>query len=469
MKGKKWRKAVSWICILSLFALGISSCGNSGQKNSGDSEVIEISIGDIPSAETDPVANQICMERIADFEKNNPDIKIKPDTYVFSPDSYIAMAEAGTLPTMYHVPFTQAKTIIDMEYSADVTEELKKNGIYDQISDVILEKISYNGKIFLIPEACYDSGLAFNMDLMEQAGLINDDGTPKAPTTWDELVETAQIIKQKTGKAGFVLPTTKGVGGWRFMPLAWSYGAVFEEQEDGKWKANLDSPEAVAALQFIKDLKWKYDVLPANALVDNEEVQKLMGTGEAGMTLSEPIQASKYVQYGLDLKSIGMAQMPAGPEKHVTLIGGTYSVIKNGASSKEIEACIRWLIETGAMSIELTDEVKENINKAVELEYANNTVVGAETITPFKADSPVTQYKSQLMREKANVNLDYVKLYNNKDGIAFQEEEPIETSALYQTLSACMQEVLTNKDADCAEVLRKASSDFQKNHLDNIK
>ena len=31
-----------------------------------------------------------------------------------------------------------------------------------------------------------------------------------------------------------------------------------------------------------------------------------------------------------------------------------------------------------------------------------------------------------------------------------------------------IQEVLTNKDADCAALLEKANSDFQSNYLDNI-
>ena len=38
--------------------------------------------------------------------------------------------------------------------------------------------------------------------------------------------------------------------------------------DDGKWKATFNSPEAANALQYIKDLKWKYDVLPTNTLVN---------------------------------------------------------------------------------------------------------------------------------------------------------------------------------------------------------
>ena len=46
-------------------------------------------------------------------------------------------------------------------------------------------------------------------------------------------------------------------------------------------------------------------------------------------------------------------------------------------------------------------------------------------------------------------------------------EEPVCAQELYGILDGCIQEVLTNKDADCAALIKKASSDFQMNYLDN--
>ena len=71
----------------------------------------------------------------------------------------------------------------------------------------------------------------------------------------------------------------------------------------------------------------------------------------------------------------------------------------------------------------------------------------------------------------ANSNINHVKLYN--DFVAdcpakIQPEEPVCAQELYGILDNCIQEVLTNKDADCATVLEKANSDFQANYLDNV-
>ena len=91
------------------------------------------------------------------------------------------------------------------------------------------------------------------------------DGTSKQPKDWMELVEFAKIIKHKTGKAGFIIPTTNNCGGWFFTNIAWSFGTDFMEQrEDDTWEATFNTPETIEALQFIKDLKWKYDVFSNN-------------------------------------------------------------------------------------------------------------------------------------------------------------------------------------------------------------
>jgi len=51
-----------------------------------------------------------------------------------------------------------------------------------------------------------------NLELFEKAGLMNPDGTPKYPKTWDELAKFAKIIKDKTGSAGFCLLAKDNAG-----------------------------------------------------------------------------------------------------------------------------------------------------------------------------------------------------------------------------------------------------------------
>ena len=236
----------------------------------------------------------------ARFEEANPEFEIVPDNWSFDLKSFYPKAAGGQLPIVYNTHFTEVSQIIAAGYSADITEQLKKEGLYDKFNLDVLNVVSKDDKVYAFPYAVYALGLGFNVDLMETAGLMEADGMPKQPKDWNEVAEFAVKIKEATGKPGFVFPTANNNGGWMFTPIAWSYGAEFMEKgDDGKWKAIFDSPEAAEALQFIKDLKWKCDVLPANTLIDGTEYYKVFGTGGAGMLIAAGEYGKNLPQYGM--------------------------------------------------------------------------------------------------------------------------------------------------------------------------
>ena len=80
------------------------------------------------------------------------------------------------------------------------------------------------------------------------------------------------------------------------------------------------------------------------------------------------------------------------------------------------------------------------------------------------------KYLNEQIDKYANSNPNHVKLYNDfvNSDVEIQAEEPICAQELYGILDSCIQEVLTNKDADCAALLEKANSDFQKDYLNSF-
>lgn len=167
-----------------------------------------------------------------DFQTENPDIVIVDDAgnYI-DPQTYAAKANAKQLPTFNYMMFTDVKANAKAGYLRDITEIMKKNGLDTALNDQMLDLVTYDGKIYGIPDNAYAQGLEINLNLFEQAGLI-ENGKPKVPNTWQELAETAKVIREKTGKAGYALPTINNQGGWHFMNIAWSYGVEFMKQEN---------------------------------------------------------------------------------------------------------------------------------------------------------------------------------------------------------------------------------------------
>ena len=457
---------------LAMAAGVMSGCGDS-KKSSADADgKIVITVGDYFADETvNPEAYAKNMKKVAEFEKLHPDIKIEDANWGFDVQSYMAKAEAGILPTIYYAPLTETKKIIEMGYAADLTDEFKERGFYDEVNSYMLELISDDrGKIYFLPSGNYDVGIAVNVKLYGDAGFVNDDGTLYQPTDWDDLARVAKTIKEKTGADGFMIPTTGNCGGWRVTPIAWSNGVTFETKEGGKWKATFNTPECTAALQYIKDLKWKYDVLPGNALIDLTEYYKQYGTDNAGMLIAPGSATSNVSQYGMDVNKVGALAMPKGPKKHVTLLGGAIYSVSAAATEKQIDAAVRWI--KMAYNPDLTEDVKTIGNADIDEQIDEGEMIGTNKLNVWNKDADSVKYLNQLNAQRANANINHVKLYNDfvadMGDCELRAEEPVCAQELYGTLDNCIQEVLTNKDADCAALLEKACSDFQKNYLDNI-
>ncbi len=86
-------------------------------------------------------------------------------------------------------------------------------------------------------------------------------------------------------------------------------------------------------------------------------------------------------------------------------------------------------------------------------------------------DAPSKKYSDEEYTKNTNINLNHVRLYNEfaaNPTCEVRAEEPVSCQELYKILDSCLQEVLTNKDADVKTVLEKANSDFQLNYLDNM-
>ena len=448
----------------------ISAMSGCGKKNEGLTEdgkvLLEITT---QQKEVNEKAYTQSMEKYADFEKYysevHPDsngVHIEPNYYVYSPKDYAAVALGGELPTYYSVHLTESKGIMDAGYAKDITKWMEKYNYIQGLDEKMKKAITRDGKIYLMPIDVYSVGIAVNLDMLEKAGYVDADGTPHQPKTFEELAEMAKTIKDKTGNSGFMMPTMSNAGGWRFTPVAWAYGVTFMEQDkDGKWQATFNTPECVAALQWVKDLKWKYDVIPENVLIDEGKVRNAFGAGEAAMAFAEGAQASTFVNAGMNRDNIGFIQMPAGPKRHVTLIGGSYNVFNKDATDAQIDAAFEYLDWNGSGRI-LNDEIKERIRTSLQTKADEGKLIGVLTASPYNDEDPRRAYEIQLNTvEMANINMNHVKLYNDQSNIEWQQEEPVEAQALYAVLDNAIQAVLTDENADCKALIEEACQNFQ--------
>lgn len=189
----------------------------------------------------------------------------------------------------------------------------------------VLEGITRDGKIKSMPcnSGCF--GFIYNPKVYKDAGLDPD----KPPTTQDELLEYAkQISKPDQQIWGHYTTTlvTQTTGGDYFKAILWGHGGS-EVSADGK-KTTLNSPEAVAALQWYIDLVQKNKGMPVQQ-VNETQLWNAFMTGKVGSIGTYPSGVARIAGAPIESRS---ALYPKGhvDAPHINLGFATIGVFAKG-------------------------------------------------------------------------------------------------------------------------------------------
>ena len=458
-------KAKKLLSIALASMLAITSLTGCGKKD----EKVSISIGNSPVEGQAGYDNY--MKRINEFRADHPDWEVEASSFIYDTKKFMAKAAAKQLPTSFVPPLTEIETISKAGYCADISKNLKKVGLDKILSPETLKVVSGdNGEIWGIPSNFYAQGLHINKDLFRKAGLVNEDGSIKIPQTYDELAEYAGIIKEKTGVAGYAIPTMNNCGGWHLINIAWSYGTEFMKQDsNGKWIATFDSDEFKSAVKWLYDMKWKYNAVPDGANIDLNELYKKFGSGQAAMMFAGPPCDDLATKYDMPIENIMCASMPSGPKGRYAQTGGTIIMFNANASDAEIDAAIAWEIEQHGYALEITDETLKAKEGDLKAEAERGSIILPQDALPILVNRTGEDKLKELRKKYSNVDENDYKDYFDMSKVTLRAEEPVCCQELYAVLDNIVQEVLVNKDADIDALVKTAASDFQKNSLDNIK
>ncbi len=465
----KLNRILSIILTIAIVSVIIVGCTPANQVNDKDEKGrTVISVGNWPATEGESLTR--ITKQKAEFEEANPTMAIQPDTWSFDLQSFYSKAASGQLPGLYYANFTEIEKIAAGGYYTDITKGIKRAGYEDAFDSRLLDLISHDGDIVTFPTDFYATGMSYNVDLFEKAGLVDANGVALQPKTWDELVEFAKIIKEKTGKNGFIVPTTNNYGGWLSTPLMWSFGVEFMKQnEDGTYTATFDSPEMVAALKWIRDLKWEHHVIGDEALVTPDDSRRQFALGNVGMMMNLP-KYKTLLNYEMPLEHIGAMAVPAGPVRHVTLTGGYCATVKEGSTEDQIDVAIKWLEKTGDGG-KVTEQAKKDLETSLKSKIDQGDVVGLLGLSVFAGDNEYRKMELGLIEKYRNIDTKQVKLYNDSlsdTSIELQPEEPVCAQELYGEIDKMIQQILTDENTDIAAMVKKANEDFQKNYLNNL-
>jgi multiple sugar transport system substrate-binding protein len=133
-----------------------------------------------------------------------------------------------------------------------VGDMLAEKGVdWNDYTAPALGAVTFDGDYYGVPFDIHGSLWHVNVDLFEEAGLVDASGAPIAASSPDELIEQCQAIQAATGKQFFAHDWFEyGVGARLFLGLVWQQGG---DLSDGV-SATVDTPEAAAALGLLNDI-----------------------------------------------------------------------------------------------------------------------------------------------------------------------------------------------------------------------
>ena len=188
-----------------------------------------------------------------------------------------------------------------------------------------------------------------------------------------------------------------------------------------------------------------------------DDAVQMFASGQTGMFVQGADNyTNMVVKNGMDPQDFGVAPLPQQPNGLGTLSGGNLAVFSPTASPEELAAATEWI---EFMNFErFTDE-------AIAVEQAE--AAAADGVAVGEPGIPVVDqatYDQWLSWVDASINVpreNYELYLSTVQDMTLVPEPPGKAQALYGTLDAAVQAVLTREDADIDELLTTAQDSVQ--------
>jgi multiple sugar transport system substrate-binding protein len=439
--------AVIVTSLLAVFASSVSSAATT--------KTVTISVVSLIPGST-PEAIQQFNNQVAAFEKANPSIKVKPIEYQWTGPTFAAKLAAGTLPTVFEVPFTDARSLGENGQLADLTAEIKSLPYYSKYNkSVLAEATTSKGKIIALPKGAYAMALHYNRKLFSAAGLNPN----KPPTTWAQVQSYAKQITEKTGKAGYAeMGKDDNSAGWVFTTLVYSLGGRMETGRGTSAKATLNNAKAVTALNMLKKMRWTDNSMGSNFDMGWSDINQAFAAGNVGMYINgSDVYTNLVSASNIDPSIYGLAPIPLAKNKTAGVLGGgTLVAVRPDANAAARAAAVKWI--DFYYERPLVDKAQA-IRNAKTL-VASKQPVGVPALPLFNK----AQYDLANSWIKSYINVPLSQMKPFTTGIYNQTVVPepaASTQSVYKTLDAPVQAVLTDKNANVQQLLDQANSAAQ--------
>ncbi len=254
------------------------------------------------------------------FEQENHGIKIKDETlpastdeqhqfYVINLESESSDFDVFSMDVIWVPEFARAGWLRELGHLIPV-------GKRHEFFPGPMQAVSYRGGIYAIPWYIDAGLLYYRKDLLKKYGF-------SPPTTWQELVSSAQyIMSREKGLYGYIWQGKQYEGlVCNVLEFFWGNGGDVLRDK----RVVINSPENIYALQFLRDMIIRYNVSPPLVTTSIEEpTRHIFGNGRALFMRNWPYALNIFEKKDSPVRGkVGVSLLPSfSGNNSVSALGG---------------------------------------------------------------------------------------------------------------------------------------------------
>lgn len=302
-----------------VMALGLAACSgtktDSADSGSASGGQVTVEMWDYLSGET---ANDSINAAIAEFEKANPDIKVKRTTFAFADlsKSILQGSVGGQVPDVAVVDVVDNQNFASLGMLKDLSNDgINKSDFFEGPWSSVV----YEGKTYGIPLNSNNLALYYNKQMLKDAGV-------EVPTDWASLKDVAKKTTKGDVKGIAISAVKSESATFQILPFVWQTGGDLKDY----------ATSGATALAYLRGLIDDGSMSEAVSNYTQEDARTQFITGKSAMMINGPWELStlaKDAQFDWDV-----APLPKD-KRAATSMGGENVVVMNGA--KQSDAAVK--------------------------------------------------------------------------------------------------------------------------------
>jgi multiple sugar transport system substrate-binding protein len=313
--------------------------------------------------------NPARRDQIALFNRMYPKYYLTLDPSNTGMEKVIVQSLAGAGPDIFDCyNGFQLSAYVKSGIAWDVTDELKKRGIdvKKEVWPALFPDIFLNGRAYGVGTNVSCDAIWYNKDIFDE----NHVPYPKGPWTWKQFLPVAERLTKRDSNGKIIqYGLLCDFSAWQEIIGQWG-GHLYSP--DGT-SCTLNSPQCIAAVQFLHDLIWKYHVMPSPV----EEAAATAGGWGSG-TISFFSAGKSAMAFGgrwwlctlrLDQKQLRLGVVEAPYEKYHVYYGYGKSTLINRNSPHRQQALDFLVYETTKQYNDLVSHQADGFGPIIKYTY----------------------------------------------------------------------------------------------------